>query len=304
MAWDGSLLRERPVPSARAGVRDHWPPRLARYDRAAVAALIQLIHPAPALAVTALSAVLAWILATEASAGPRAESVAAITLSVLGSQVLVGALNDWADRGRDAGRTDKPLAAGRLRPETALALAAAGAVLQLAASAVLGPVPLGLGLVASGSAVAYNLGLSRTPLSPLPYLVSFGVLPLWIGAGVGVPLERVVPACVLVAPFAAAAHLANVLRDFDADAVAGSRNLAQWIGRRRAHLLSAGLALSTGAAIGIGFGVAGRLSWWSAGLGAVGLGALIIGARTPQGLWNAILVAAVAWTGAWALASG
>jgi hypothetical protein len=95
-----------------------------------------------------------------------------------------------------------------------------------------------------------------------------------------------------------------VLRDFDADAAAGSRNLAQWIGRRRAHVLAVTLALGTGVAIGIGFGLAGRLSWWSAGLGAMGLGALVIGARTPQGLWNAILVAAVTWAGAWALASG
>ena len=267
-------------------------------------ALIQLVHPAPAIAVTLLSAVLAWILAGERSAAHDSWPVAAITLSVLGSQILVGALNDWADRGRDAGRPEKPLAAGRLRPETALTVAGAGLALQAGASAVLGLLPLALGTVASASAVAYNLGLSRTPLSPLPYVVSFGLLPLWIGAGVGVPLDRVAPASVLVAPFAAAAHLANVLRDFDADAVAGSRNLAQWIGRRRAHALSAALALLTGAAIGIGFALAGRLSGWSAGLGAIGLGVLVIGARTPQGLWNAILVAAVAWTAAWAISSG
>jgi hypothetical protein len=40
-----------------------------------------------------------------------------------------------------------------------------------------------------------------------------------------------------------------------------------------------------------------------AGLGAVGLAAIVIGARTPRGLWNAILVAAVTWTAAWALSS-
>jgi 4-hydroxybenzoate polyprenyltransferase len=269
-----------------------------------VPAVIQLIHPAPAIAVTILSAALAGILTGEGSADPDTGRVALLTLSVLGSQVLIGALNDWADRNRDAGRMDKPIAAGRLQPMTALAIAGAGLVLQLVTSAVLGPLPLVLGAVAAGSAAAYDLGLSWTPLSPLPYLVSFGVLPLWIGAGVGVPLERVAPAGVLVAPFAAAAHLANVLRDYEADAAAGSRNLAQWLGRRRAHVLAVALALGTGVAIGIGFGLVGRLGWWSAGLGVVGLGALVIGSRTPQGLWNAILVAAVAWTGAWALASG
>jgi 4-hydroxybenzoate polyprenyltransferase len=271
---------------------------------AAVPAVIQLIHPAPAIAVTILSAALAWILAGEGSADPDIGRVAMLTLSVLGSQILIGALNDWADRDRDAGRADKPIAAGRLHPTTALAIAGAGLVLQLVTSAVLGPLPLALGAMAAGSAVVYDLRLSRTPLSPLPYLASFGLLPLWIGAGVGVPLERVAPAGVLVAPFAAAAHLANVLRDYEADSAAGSRNLAQWLGRRRAHVLAVALAMGTGVAIGIGFALAGRLGGWSAGLGVVGLGALIIGSRTPRGLWNAILVAAVAWTGAWALASG
>ena len=267
-------------------------------------AVVQLIHPAPTIAVTVLSATLAWILASEGSAAADGGRVALITLSVLGSQVLIGALNDWADRDRDAGRADKPIAAGRLRPTTALVIAGGGLALQLLASAALNPLALALGAVAASSAVAYDLGLSRTPLSPLPYLVSFGVLPLWIGAGVGVPLERVVAAGLLVAPFAAAAHLANVLLDFDADAAAGSRNLVQRIGRRRAHALATALALGTGAAIGIGFALSGRLGWWSAGLGAAGFGALVIGARTPHGLWTAILVAAVAWTAAWALASG
>lgn len=280
----------------------HPASRAAQYDRA-LPAVVQLIHPAPALAVTALSAVLAWILSAESPAGPDVGRVAAVTLSVLGSQILVGALNDWADRARDAGRSDKPIPLGRIRPTTALVVAASGIVLQLASSAALGPLPLALGVVAAGSAVAYNLGLSRTPLSPLPYLVSFGVLPLWIGAGVGVPLERVVPAGVLVAPFAAAAHLANVLRDFDADAAAGSRNLAQQLGRGRTHALSLGLVLLTGVTVGIGFALSSRLTWWSAGLGVVGLGAVVIGARTPQGLWSAILVAAVAWSAAWALSS-
>jgi 4-hydroxybenzoate polyprenyltransferase len=265
--------------------------------------ILQLIHPAPALAVTCLSAALASILALQAGGDFPTARVALTTLSVLGSQVLIGALNDWADRDRDAGRSDKPIASGRVRPATALLLAGTGLVVQLAAASFLGLQVLLIGAGASASAIAYDLWLSRTALSPLPYLVSFGLLPLWVAAGVGVPLERVAAAGVLVAPFAVAAHLANVLRDFDADAAAGSRNLAQMLGRRRAHKLAVGLAALTGIGIGLAFALAGQLTGWSAALGIAGLMALTLGARTPRGLWNAVLVAAVAWTAAWALAS-
>ena len=157
-----------------------------------------------------------------------------------------------------------------------------------------GPLPLLLGLGAVASAAAYNLFLSRTPLSPLPYLVSFGLLPLWIGAGVGVPLERVLPAVPLAAAFAAAAHLANTLRDFDSDAAAGSRSLAQVIGRRRTTIAGGGLALAVGLGVGVALVAGGRAS--PAGAGA---GRDRPGRRRPwrgaseRWLWYGMLVAAV-----------
>ena len=105
-------------------------------------------------------------------------------------------------------------------------------LLQLAASLALGPLPTAIGLAALGSAVVYDLGLSRTPVSVIPYLVSFGLLPLWIAAGLGLPIERVLPAVPLIAPFAVAAHLANTLRDWEADAAGGSRSMSQVLGRQ------------------------------------------------------------------------
>ncbi|HEX7172697.1 MAG TPA: UbiA family prenyltransferase, partial [Candidatus Limnocylindria bacterium] len=198
---------------------------------AAARAGIRLIHPAPSLAVTALSAALGAILLAQ-SARPLDERWLATIAAVAGSQIFVGATNDLVDRGRDvaAGRLAKPLAAGDLSPGGAVWVASLGLAIQLAASLRLGGSFLLLGLVASGSALAYNLWLSRTPFSVAPYLVSFGVLPVWVATGVGIPLDRISVAPFLVAPFAAAAHLANVLRDFDADAVLGSRNLAQVLG--------------------------------------------------------------------------
>lgn len=274
-------------------------PRLAAF-----AAAVRLVHPAPALAVTTLSAALGAILLAQAGLS-IAERWLTTVAAVAGSQVFVGATNDLVDRGRDAaaGRLSKPLAAGDVSPSTAVWIASLGLAVQFAASLRLGGTFLLLGLVATGSALAYNVWLSRTPASVVPYLVSFAVLPLWIAAGVGVPLERVALAPLLVAPFAAAAHLANVLRDFDADAAQGSRNLAQVLGRRAAFRLAWVLAVAVGLGVGAALLLGGTVEPIALVLGLAGLAAVAKGVRGPDALWRGMLVAAVCWTAAWALAT-
>jgi 4-hydroxybenzoate polyprenyltransferase len=267
--------------------------------------LIRLIHPAPAAAVISLSAALAAIIASQAGTPPLGMRAILAVVAVAGSQILTGALNDWVDRDRDRlAQPSKPIPAEDVSPGAALGLAAAGAIIQLAASALLGWLPLLLGAAASTSAAAYNLWLSRTPFSVLPYLVSFGILPLWIAAGVGVDISRVAAASVLVAPFAAAAHLANTLRDFHTDARLGSRNLAQVLGRQRAIALAWALAVGVGVAVGAAVVIGGRGTAPVLGLGTLGLIAVGQGLAGPTRLWYGILLAAVAWTAAWALASG
>ncbi len=266
--------------------------------------LVRLIHPAPAAAVVSLSAVLGAILSQQAGRAPISAAVALTALSILGSQVATGAMNDWADRDRDAvAQPSKPIPSGAVTPSAALALAAAGLAVQVAASALIGWPALPLGLAAVASAVAYDLWLSRTAASFVPYLISFGILPLWIASGVGVPLERVALAPLLVGPFAVAAHLANTLKDFDGDAATRSRNLAQLLGRRRAGVLAWALAVGVGVGSGIALGVAARLSPASVLLGLVGLAAVAQGVRRADRLWAGMLVAAVCWTAAWALAT-
>jgi 4-hydroxybenzoate polyprenyltransferase len=183
-------------------------------------------------------------------------------------------------------------------------VASIGLGVQLAASLRLGALPLVLGVSATASALAYNLALSRTPASVVPYLVSFGILPLWIAAGVGVPLDRVVPAALLVAPFAAAAHLANAARDWETDAQEGSRSLAQLLGRDLSHRVALGLALGVGAVIGLALMLGGRTPPAVIAFGLLGLVAVAQGVASPRRLWYGMLVAAVAWTLAWGLASG
>jgi 4-hydroxybenzoate polyprenyltransferase len=271
---------------------------------ASVPGLVRLIHPAPAAAVVALSAVLGAILSQQAGASPFGPRVVLTVLSVLGSQIVTGAMNDWADRERDAvTQPTKPIPAGAVTPSAALGLAAAGLAVQLAASIPLGIPAVLYGLTAVASALAYDLWLSRTPASFVPYLVSFGVLPLWIAAGVGVPLERVAPAPLLVGPFAVAAHLANTLKDFDGDAAMHSGNLAQLLGRRRAGMMAWVLAVGVGVGSGIALAAVGRLGGPSLVLGIVGLLAVAQAARRADRLWAGMLIAAVCWTAAWALAT-
>jgi len=270
-----------------------------------VPGLLRLVHPAPTLAVVTLSAALGAIVSVQAGLPVPSLRLTLTTLAVAGSQILVGALNDWADRERDARvQPTKPIPSGEVSPSAALALAGGGAALQIVASAPLGWLPLALGAAASGSAVAYDLWLSRTPWSVLPYLVSFGLLPLWVAAGVGTELERVALATLLVGPFAAAAHLANTLRDFDADARAGSRNLAQVLGRRASHALAVTGLLGVGVLVAALLALGGQASAPTTALGALGLGVLLPGIRRLEWLWGGTLVAAVCWTIAWALATG
>ena len=271
---------------------------------AAVAAAVRLVHPAPTVAVTTLSAALGAILLAQVGR-PIDERWLFTVAAVFGSQVFTGATNDLVDRGRDqaAARLSKPLAAGDLSPGGAVWIASGGLALQLVASLRLSGAAFTLGLAATGSALAYNLWLARTPLSVVPYLVSFGLLPLWVAAGVGVPLERVALAPLLVAPFAAAAHLANVLRDFDTDATLHSRNLAQVLGRQNALLLAWALAMGVGIGVGLILIAGGEAGLPALLLGLLGLAAVAQGVRGPEALWAGMLVAAVAWTAAWALAT-
>jgi 4-hydroxybenzoate polyprenyltransferase len=267
--------------------------------------IVRIIHPAPAVTVVLLSAGLGAILAAQAGLEVLTPRLVLTTLAVAGSQILTGALNDWADRERDArAQPHKPIPSGAVSPTAALRVGIGGALVQLAASVPLGWLPLLLGMAATASALVYDLRLSRTPLSVLPYLVSFGILPLWVAAGVGVPLDRVAAAPLLVGPFAASAHLANALRDYDADRAEGSRNLAQVLGPRATHGIAVIGALGVGIGVGLALVIGGRAPWPAILLGGMGLAAVLAGTASPRWLWGGMLVAATCWTVAWALATG
>ncbi|HEU0205115.1 MAG TPA: UbiA family prenyltransferase [Pseudolysinimonas sp.] len=206
-------------------------------------ALARSTHPGPSLAVSAVAALLGLAV------GLEPWRVAVLGLAVLFDQVSVGLSNDWidADRDRAVGRIDKPVARGDIAVDAARAAAWISA-----AVALLLTVPLGLGAtavhaVALASAWAYNAALKNSPLSVLPYAVSFGLLPSIAS------LARPAPALPAWWVFAAgallgvAAHFANVLPDLDDDRRTGIRGLPHRLGLRTSIVIT-WVALALGAA--------------------------------------------------------
>jgi len=226
---------------------------------------VRAAHPEPTVAVTALATAVA------ASSGRGAAGTLLVAATVLTGQLSIGWCNDVVDAGRDqaAGRADKPVATGAV-PRRTVAVAC---VLALAACVPLsfanGPAAGAAHLVVVAGGWAYNLGFKRTPLSVVPYAVSFAALPTFLALGLpGAPSPR--PWVVVSGGLLGlGAHFLNVVPDVEADRAAGVLGLPQrvgavWSGRIGALLLAAAAAVVT-------LGPGGRVPPWAlAGL-VVGL---------------------------------
>lgn len=216
--------------------------------RRAAAGLVRASHAGPTVVVTGLSAALL------ASFGAPGRVVLLATAAVLSGQLSVGWSNDWLDAGRDSAvrRADKPVVAGVVRAATlrscALLAAAACVVLSLAT----GLVPGAVHLAAVAGAWAYNLGVKRTVASGLPYVVSFGLLPVFLALAAGaaqVPWRLAAAGALL----GGGAHVANALPDLEDDAATDVRGLPHRLGRRRSAVLAPILLVgATGLVVGSG----------------------------------------------------
>jgi 4-hydroxybenzoate polyprenyltransferase len=231
-------------------------------------ALVRAAHPEPAAAVTTVSA----LLAVGAGHGPG--GLATVAATVLSSQLAVGWVNDWLDAGRDAavGRTDKPAATGAISPR---AVGVAGAV--AAAATVPLALPAGwpaaaaatIGLV---SALLYDWPLKFTPISVLPYMISFAALPAFVV--LALPGAPAPPGWLLAAGglLGGGAHFANALPDLADDARTGVRGLPQRLGPAGSWVAAAALLL--GATLTLVFGPPGPPSW--AGIAAVATAVVVL----------------------------
>lgn len=208
-------------------------------SRRPLLALLAASHPEPAGLVVALTA----LLAVGAGRGWGTVWVAAAAAA---GQLAVGWSNDYLDRELDraSGRADKPLANAGLSPRT---VRAAAIVALLAAVPLSFAVSVGFAvahLVAVGLALAYNLALKGSPLSVVPYAVSFGLLP--VAVALGLPSPHLPPAWAVAtaALIGAGGHFTQALPDIPEDRRLGIAGLPQLVGQRVSALAAAALLLA------------------------------------------------------------
>jgi 4-hydroxybenzoate polyprenyltransferase len=192
-------------------------------------------HPGPCLAVTAVA------VALGAGAGLSASRCVLLGAAFLSGQLSIGWLNDLLDHERDraAGRTDKPIARGEIGVR-------AVRIACLTAAALCVPLSLALGwraglahLVAVGGGWAYDLRLKSTPLSPLPYALSFGLLPSVVTLAMPEPGWAPWWATLAGALLGVGIHGANALPDIDDDIRLDARGLPARLGARTTRALTA-----------------------------------------------------------------
>ncbi|MGN8049023.1 UbiA family prenyltransferase [Curtobacterium sp. 22159] len=187
-------------------------------------------HPGPTVTVTVLAAVIA------AAVGHPAWLVVLVAVTVAAGQLSIGLANDWidADRDRAVGRSDKPVAQGRIAVGTVRAAAVGTAVVAVLLSVSLGPVAAVAHLVLVAAGWAYDAGLKRTVWSVVPFVVAFGLLPV---VAVSAGPDAAWPTWWAVATgavFGIAIHCTNVLPDLVDDAATGVRGFPHRLGLRAA----------------------------------------------------------------------
>ncbi|HEV7950724.1 MAG TPA: UbiA family prenyltransferase [Glaciihabitans sp.] len=190
-------------------------------------ALALSTHPGPTIAVTLITAVLGIAAEVEPA------RLALLTAAVLANQVSVGWSNDWIDAARDrsVGRTDKPVARGDISAKAVRNAAIISALLAIALTLPLGAAATVTHTVFIISAWLYNAGLKNTAASVVPYIVSFGLLPLVVTASRAEPAAAAWWAMAAGACLGVAAHFANVLPDLDDDKATGVSGLPHRMGR-------------------------------------------------------------------------
>ncbi len=169
---------------------------------------------------------------------------------MLALQASIGALNDLIDAPLDAGRkVGKPIPNGAATRREAIAVTVTGFLVGVALTWPSGNAATGVAIAGAGLGYFYDLRLSRTAWSWLPFAIGLPLVPIyaWLGAtgSIPAPLFRLLPIGLLAG---AGLALANGLADFERDVASGIETAAVRLGRARGWAVHAGLL---GAAVGL-----------------------------------------------------
>jgi 4-hydroxybenzoate polyprenyltransferase len=194
-----------------------------------VLALLRASHFPQTLAMTVFLAVAAAVTSV------HGWQLVLFVAAVLSGQLSVGWMNDFVDAKLDqsVSRSEKPVVAGALSQSSLRVPIAIALVLTIPLSILVAGWIGGLAhILAVASAHVYNLFLSRTIWSWLPYVVSFSLLPLFVAQAAS---NRLFPETLMIVLFALVgfiAHLLNALPDIEIDRQAGKGGLAVSLGRK------------------------------------------------------------------------
>ena len=205
----------------------------------ALPAYRRLLHPLPSL-LTVL-AVGAFVLLAERGLPPIATLLYLLLIETC-RQFSISAFNDYYDRYVDAGRPEKPVAAGEIPPRAAWTIGAVFAVSSLVLAAFYSLPLFALTAIGLGGGLLYDVGLKYTAFSWLPFSIAFPTLPLWAWVGAH-PNGDIPPRLLWVLPVGAVMvlviHLADTIPDLASETSAGVRGLAHRLGMRRSIALAA-----------------------------------------------------------------
>jgi 4-hydroxybenzoate polyprenyltransferase len=173
--------------------------------------------------------------------------LALVIVAAASGQASVGWSNDYLDSKIDLEleRSTKPVVRDNLSPSALRIPILVSLILVVPFSFLAGGFIGGLAhLLAVASAWAYNLRLSRTIWSWLPYAISFALLPVFIAQAASRALWPSWSIIVLAVLVGIVSHILNAIPDIELDRRSGLGGLVVSLGRKRSMWLSALLMLA------------------------------------------------------------
>jgi 4-hydroxybenzoate polyprenyltransferase len=156
-------------------------------------------------------------------------------MAVATGQASVGWSNDYLDSktDRELARSTKPVVRDGLPAHSLRIPILVSLILVVPFSFLAGGLIGGFAhLIAVASAWIYNLWLSRTIWSWLPYAISFAMLPVFIGQSVSRDLWPSWPIILLAVIVGVISHLLNAIPDIDIDKRSNLGGLAVLLGKK------------------------------------------------------------------------
>jgi 4-hydroxybenzoate polyprenyltransferase len=204
------------------------------HRRAVFVAYLKLPHALPIAVVMLVTAALTLIVDQDVARS----RFAAILLSMLGAQLVIGVVNELVDLDLDrAARPDKPLVSGLVSERGALILLWVAIGLMIVGGGMLGWEALSICLVGCGIGVAYSVWFKRTAFASVPYLLALPLLPIWVAVALGEFDHVWLTAYPLGSAAILGVQIAQSVPDVATDKAAGIVSLTTFLGERRSLYL-------------------------------------------------------------------